>query len=603
MPSLWRRGAVGGFRVTFIEDNRSLIMARPLFSIITVSCDQGSLLRGAIESAVRQECAEVEHIVIERGATSEAAQVVSEYPHVLFVQEPFITESQALNCALSQATGEVVSILSPGERYCVDAFAHVAEEIQRHPIVMGAVSLTSASGDVVEKIENMERSWFDSLKYWVNRAMPSRAGVFFKREVLLELGIEGDDTFDEGLRFVPDFDLWLRLQERHPFSLSLPAVVATSPVSYSKVSTSYQRELSRIYRRHCSRRIHPEQSLSFVVACEEPNEQFDVFIESIQGQSLPGLEVVLVDSRGTSASYDHLCDQASQYESRFRNLTFQVVPIHNDPQSKVTPVDIGVRAARSALVACVQPRGDMPKHFAVEVLRLFLRDEVGLVLPRLEKTVASQLFTIKHGTAVFNPTGPFSLASVAHIDYVVRKVAWLDCGRSLSYEKLFEREFVSKRLMVMMAHKAWRVVHEPLLSVEREASNSAEEPFRLYVNSLVVDELAREMKRSPFSIARANLGFGLVLSDDLWQAAQEVIRNIPEGSLVDDGELSIERLRAIVGERPAYGPARYVLAKALEGNGDARLAKIERSQWEDIHKDEKNSPLYGGVGAYGLKRP
>ena len=155
----------------------------------------------------------------------------------------------------------------------------------------------------------------------------------------------------------------------------------------------------------------------------------------------------------------------------------------------------------------------------------------------------------------------------------------------------------------MMAHKAWRVLHEPLLSAEREASNSAEEPFRLYVNSLVVDELAREMKRSPFSIARANLGFGLVLSDDLWQAAQEVIRNIPEGSLVEDGAISIERLRAIVGERPAYGPARYVLAQALERNGDARLAKVERSQWEDIHKHEKSSPLYGGVGAYGLKRP
>jgi glycosyltransferase involved in cell wall biosynthesis len=578
-------------------------MARPTFSIITVSFDQGSLLRGAIESAVRQECAQLEHIIIERGTTSEAAAIASEYSHVIFIQEPFTTEAQALNYALSKTTGEVVSVLAPGERYCAAAFARVAQEIVRHPIIMGAVSLTSAAGDVVEKIENIERSWFDSLKYWVARAMPSRAGVFFKRDVLLELGIEGDDTFDEGLRFVPDFDLWLRIQERYPFSLTLPTVVATSPVSYSKISASYQRELSRIYRRHCSRRIHPEQSLSFVIACDEPSDQIDLFIESIQNQSLPGIEVVLVDSIGTSVSYDRLCVQASQYESRFRNLTFQVVPIHNDPQSKVTPVDRGVRSARSGLVACVQPCGDMPKHFAIEALRLFLRDEVGLILPRLEKGVAAQLFTIKHGTAVFNPTGPFSLTSAVPIDYVVRKVAWLDCGRSLSYEKLFEREFVSKRLMVMMAHKAWRIQHEPLLPPQRERAGLAEEPFRLYVNSLVVDEIAREMKRSPFSIVRANLGFGLVLSDDLWQAAQEVIRNIPERSLGEAEEISIEQLCAIVGERPAYGPAHYVLAKALEGKGDSHHAKAVRSQWEDIHKEERSSPLYGGVEVSGLKRP
>jgi hypothetical protein len=210
---------------------------------------------------------------------------------------------------------------------------------------------------------------------------------------------------------------------------------------------------------------------------------------------------------------------------------------------------------------------------------------------------------MKHGTAVFNPAGTFSFSPHARIDWIARKVAWLDCGGSLIQDKLLEQEFIMKRLMIMMAHKAWRIIHEPLLVDTRSGiTSSDEQPFRLYVNSLVVDELAREMKRNPFSVARAHNGFGLVLSDDLWQAAQEIIQNIPEVATTTDQESSVETLRAIIKKRPAYGPAHYALAKVLRDSGDARLAAAARAQWEQLHEEEKVSPLYGVASMSGVRR-
>jgi hypothetical protein len=164
----------------------------------------------------------------------------------------------------------------------------------------------------------------------------------------------------------------------------------------------------------------------------------------------------------------------------------------------------------------------------------------------------------------------------------------------VSPEKLFEEEFTHKRLMVMMAHKAWRIVHEPLLaapSPERDAPQ--EEPFRLYVNSLVVDELAQELRRNPFSTSRSVQGYGLLLSDELWQVAHEIVRRIPVLSVRDPRECSSAKLQEVAEAQPAYGPAIYLLAKALEQEGKRGEAQAMKARWAKIHDGERGSPLFG----------
>lgn len=574
-------------------------MSRPTFSIITVSLNQGDLLRGAIESVQQQHGAVVQHIIVDGGSTDQTEEILKEYPHLLVVRVPFLTQSQALNSGFAVATGEIVSWLSPWDRYAPQAFAHVVKEIERHPVVMGACACGEEQDKVSEKVDNVERSWFDTMKYWVANAVPMQPAVFFKRSILAKLEIEPGEVFDEGLHYAMDFDLWLRIQEHYPFSLRIPEVLAYrrrgAAATTSVDSSLTQREMSRVFRRHASRRIHPEQNFSVVVPLGSSVSETHSLLEQLNAQTLPGVEVVVVDYSGDPAAFKVTREAIEGCSNRWKNIAFQCIALSADEhRSKAGAIDAGVRAARSQVVACIDPSSTVPANFANEALRCFSKDEIGLVLPSLGDELSAQLFTTMHGTKVFNPKGAFALPANVRLDCLVRKLAWIDCGGFALHDRFPDVEFSIKRLMVMLAHKAWRIVSEPLLPVVSSGDRAPAEPFRLYENCVVVDEIAREMRRNPFSVMRSKFGFGLVLSEDIWQRAQSVIQSMPVGRGGSIHEMTSDQLKKISDQNPVYGPVLYCLAQALirEGKQDEAQRVLER--WKSVHDQERSSPLYGG---------
>lgn len=576
-------------------------MARPVFSIITVTLDEGACLRGAIESVCTQErCGEVEHIIVAGVECKTLEELQKEFPHLKVVRTTALSESQALNSGFSIASGEILSWLSPHDRYARGSFARVVQEIERHPVVMGACGVCDERGVVLSQVDNVERSWFDTMKYWVAHAVPMHPSVFFKRSILGELQIEPGEVFDESLHFSMDFDLWLRIQEMHPFSLGISEVLAYRPqrevVSNAVDTAAMHAEMSRVFRRHASRRVQPEQNVSFVVPVTDSLSDVQPLLQQLINQTLPSLELVIVDASGTPEKNREILEEVWAQVARNRSITFQYVALSPEGGcSLAAAFDAGVRAARAHFVACLATSRTIPETFAADVLRCFARDEIGLVLPSLDAPLVEKLFVTKHGTQIFNPAGPFTLPAQPHLECVVRKLAWLDSGGFSLHDRFPEFEFSMKRLMVMLAHKAWRIVSEPLLEPLRAPRAAGDEPFRLYENSVVVDEIARELRRNPFSILRAKSGFGLVLPDDLWQCAQSVMQRMPDAGASALGMLPSGELREVAVRNPVFGPALYCLAEALVREGKVEDAERVRSQWREVHEGEKRSPLYGGV--------
>ena len=571
-------------------------MNRPVFSIITVALNEGSCLRGAIESVLAQEdCGGVEHIVVHSGA---AESLKREFPHIKLVKEQSLSLSKGLNSGLALANGEIVAWLGEHDRYARGAFARVAHEIDRHPIVMGACGVCDERGVVISQIDNTPRSWFDTMKYWVAQAIPASSAVFFKRDLLAELRIEAEEAFDESLHFAMDFDLWLRLQEAHPFSLALPDILAYTPHSRmaprGSDASARQTEMSRVFRRHASRRVQPEQNVSFVVPVAGASCDVRPLLEQLAAQTLPSLEVVVVAASGDAESSKDTLEVVRAQVARHRDIAVQCVSVEGGGcRTVASAYDAGVRSARSHIVACLAPSRKLSTTFAADIFRCFSKDEVGLLLPSLSAELSSQLFISKHGTEIFNPVGPFTMRADAHLECVVRKLAWLDSGGFSLHDRFPEFEFSLKRLMVMLAHKAWRVVHEELLEPLGSAHAADEAPFRLYENSVVVDEIARELRRNPFSVMRAKHGYGLTLPEDLWQAAQAVVQRMPQDANSTLTVLESDILRAVVEKNPNFGPALYCLADALERQGMRDEAERVRLRWREVHEEERRSPLYG----------
>ena len=465
---------------------------------------------------------------------------------------------------------------------------------------MGACGVCDERGGITSRIDHIERSWFDSVKYWVAHSVPTSSSVFFKRSILSELHIDTAEVFDESLHLAMDFDLFLRLQEAYPFSLSISEILAYRPQSQTVARSvdvaALQGEMSRVFRRHASRRIQPEQNISFVVPVTGSIDDLEPFLDQVAAQTLPSLEVVFVDALKDREANGRMVEIIRERAARHRHLAHQYVPLEGASGRTVAAAyDAGVRSARSHLVACLDPTRAISDTFAAEVFRCFSRDEIGLVLPSLDRATTSKLFTIKHGTNVFNPAGPFALPVGPQVECVVRKLSWLDSGGFSLHDRFPELEFSMKRLMVMLAHKAWRIVSEPLLKPLTSPRGAREEPFRLYENSVVVDELARELRRNPFSVLRAKTGYGLVLPEDLWHAAQAVMRKMPQDSNAMLIDLASDALREVAEKNPAYGPALFCLAEALAREGKFEDADRVRSQWREVHEGEKSSSLYGGA--------
>ncbi len=575
-------------------------MPLPKFSVITVSFNHGDFIRQTIESVIKQEYPNFEHIVVDGGSTDNTVSILKEYPHLKWTSEPDRGQSHALNKGFAQATGDVIAWINSDDWYAPGAFHAVARQIEKSPIVMGATCVTNREGHPTETVENIERTWFDAMKYWVFNSVPAQPGIFFRRSVLDELSIEPMECFDEGLYFTMDYDLWLRMLERYPFSCRIPQTLAylrnyDTNKTGADMAGAY-REMSRVFRRHASRRIHPEQQLSFVVPLAAEDRRLESFTEAVASQSLAAAEIVVVDYSNSRQASNLIRKQVGALGAKFPAVAFQcVLDAEGSPLSRTTAIDTGVRAARSHIVACLDIHNALPRDFALNAVNCFTRNDIGLVFPNLTEEVRSTLFTPVTGGLMFNPAGPFNL-SLSEIDFVVRKLAWLDCGGLQVREQLDSSDYSLKRLLVMMAHKAWRLSSENMLpcSPSRE-QRQAEEPFRLYVNSSVVDEIALELRRNPFSVLRAKNGFGLVLPDELWHAALKVLEGMPQSALLGSSAIGVAQLKTLVEKNPSYGPAHYLLANALEESGLPNEARAERARWAAIRAQEEVSPLFGAA--------
>jgi glycosyltransferase involved in cell wall biosynthesis len=126
--------AAGGARPTArIADWSWLGMAAvPLVTLITPSLNAGAYLRQALESVRLQNDPAFEHIIADGGSTDDTMSIVSDFPHVQFVQRPDKGSHDAINQALKLARGEIISFINADDVLARNALAEVRACFARH---------------------------------------------------------------------------------------------------------------------------------------------------------------------------------------------------------------------------------------------------------------------------------------------------------------------------------------------------------------------------------------------------------------------------------------------------------------------------------------
>lgn len=195
----------------------------PKLSIITVVFNNGSTIEDTIRSVESQTYRNVEHIIIDGGSTDETLEVIRRHQDKIakLVSEPDRGIFDAMNKGLRLATGDAVAFLNADDVYADDDVLRRVAEAFTDPAVdvCYADLLYVDPNDLNKPVRYWKSNPFHSglfARGWV----PAHPTFFARRAAYERYG-----GYDESLGLAADFDLMLRLLERHHLkSVYIPQV-------------------------------------------------------------------------------------------------------------------------------------------------------------------------------------------------------------------------------------------------------------------------------------------------------------------------------------------------------------------------------------------
>lgn len=175
-------------------------------SVITPSFNYKRYIGQALRSVLSNTC-RAEHVVMDGGSTDGTQQVLSGLDEsVLWRSEKDAGQSDALNKALAETSGEVVGWLNADDFYLPNALDRVVEEFERDPdldVLYGDTVLVDGQGRIIRLYKCY--SVPHNVLRWRGCTLMSTS-TFFRRDIL------GEKPFDTNLRMRMDWDLFLRLR-------------------------------------------------------------------------------------------------------------------------------------------------------------------------------------------------------------------------------------------------------------------------------------------------------------------------------------------------------------------------------------------------------
>ena len=181
-------------------------VARSLVSIVTPSFNHARFIEATIRSVLEQDYPRLEYFVMDGGSTDESVRIIERYAKRLagWISEPDGGQSAAINNGWRRAHGEILAYLNSDDLYRPDAIRRAVEYLEAHPdvgMVYSDCEMIDADGQRSEPTAVIPEF---SLTWLLRNPLPQPT-MFLRRTVVERIGF-----FDEGLRYVMDWDFCLR---------------------------------------------------------------------------------------------------------------------------------------------------------------------------------------------------------------------------------------------------------------------------------------------------------------------------------------------------------------------------------------------------------
>jgi glycosyltransferase involved in cell wall biosynthesis len=175
------------------------------FSILTPSYGYGRFIADAIDSIRAQETtARVEHVIADGGSNDETCDVLRIYDDLVWSSMPDDGQSDALNKALSMATGDTIGWLNADEFYLEGALeaVHRCFAETDADVVYGDAIFVDVDARLIRAVPQHPPSRGVLRHYG---CFIASCAFFVRKDVL------PPDAWDKGLSRIMDWDLYLKL--------------------------------------------------------------------------------------------------------------------------------------------------------------------------------------------------------------------------------------------------------------------------------------------------------------------------------------------------------------------------------------------------------
>ncbi|MBU2529227.1 glycosyltransferase [bacterium] len=180
----------------------------PKVSIITSSYNQGHFIEKTILSVLKQNCPNIEHIVIDGGSTDNTLEILEKYPHLVWLSEPDKGQADAVNKGLKIATGEIIGWLNSDDVYLENAVSTAVKMFKEYPnvsVVYGDCYYIDEKDQVIRKFISGEFNLTRLLNCGYCYIPPM--STFIKSKVFDKL----EGPVNTNLKYCMDYDLFIRI--------------------------------------------------------------------------------------------------------------------------------------------------------------------------------------------------------------------------------------------------------------------------------------------------------------------------------------------------------------------------------------------------------
>lgn len=189
----------------------------PKITIITPTLNQAKYIERTLLSVINQGYPNLEYLVFDGGSKDGTLEILERYSGKLkWWSEPDRGQSHAINKGMKIAQGEIIGFINSDDEYEPGALLKVGRFFFSHPEakwVTGRCKVIDPEGkEILPLVSGYKHTLLKFHHPYLLGVVNyiAQPATFWRREVVERIGL-----LDETLRFVMDYDYWLRISQAY----------------------------------------------------------------------------------------------------------------------------------------------------------------------------------------------------------------------------------------------------------------------------------------------------------------------------------------------------------------------------------------------------